>query len=34
MGGQALKNTETRRYSKDEFYALWDELKPMVKDHF
>jgi hypothetical protein len=32
MGGSALKNIETRRYLKDEYFALVADLLPKLKD--
>lgn len=34
MGGNALKNYETRRYSKDEYFALCSEVKAKIKTVF
>lgn len=32
MGGNALKNTYTRRYSKNEYFLLFDEIEKTVSD--
>jgi hypothetical protein len=34
MGGRALKNTFTRRYSRAEFEAIREELTPKFEKHF
>jgi hypothetical protein len=34
MGGNALKETQTRRYQKAEFYKLAEELIPMIEKAF
>lgn len=34
MGGKALKHTYTRRYKREEFYNLIDEIKPKLEDLF
>ena len=33
MGGNALKNVVTRRYARDEYYALKDRILRRVRDH-
>ena len=34
MGGKALTQVYTRRYSREEFYLLYDELKPKLQKAF
>ena len=34
MGGNALKNTKTRRYNKEEFSLLVEEMQSILKDQF
>jgi len=31
MGGKALKNVTTRRYTKDEFFKTWNTLSPRLR---
>ena len=33
MGGNALKNVVTRRYARDEYYALRDRILRRVREH-